>query len=43
MYERNNADLLKEVKVFGMAFMGSGGTIHCMPLMNILALRQSLF
>jgi hypothetical protein len=31
-YERNKADLLKEVKVFGMAFMGNGATIHCMPL-----------
>ena len=37
-YERNKADLLKEVKVFGMAFMGDGATIHCMPLMNILAM-----
>ena len=37
-YERNKANLLKEVKVFGMAFMGDGATIHCMPLMYILAM-----
>ena len=36
-YERNKANLLKEVKVFGMALMGDGATIHRMPLMNILA------
>ena len=37
-YERNKAELLKEVKMFGLAFMGDGATIHRMPLMNILAM-----
>jgi len=37
-YERNKAELLKEVKVFGLAFMGDGATIHRMPLLNILAM-----
>jgi hypothetical protein len=37
-YERNKAELLKEVKIFGLAFMGDGATIHRMPLMNILAM-----
>jgi hypothetical protein len=27
-YERNEAKLLKEVKVFGLALMGDGATIH---------------
>ena len=31
LYERNKANLLKEVKVFGMAFMGDGATIYRMP------------
>jgi hypothetical protein len=37
-YELNKADLLKEVKVFGLAFMGGCATIHRMPLLNILAM-----
>ncbi len=28
VYEQNKAKLLKEAKVFGMAFMGDGATIH---------------
>jgi hypothetical protein len=38
MYERNKAELLKEVKDFGLAFMSNGATIHWMPLLNILAM-----
>jgi len=37
-YERNKVELLKESRVFGLAFMGDGATIHRMPLMNILAM-----
>jgi hypothetical protein len=37
-YERKKAELLMEVKVFGLAFMGDGATIHRMPLLNILAM-----
>ncbi len=37
-YERNKAEPLTEVKVFGLAFMGDGATIHRMPLLNILAM-----
>ena len=37
-YVRNKAELLTEVKVFGLAFMGDGATIHQMPLLNILAM-----
>jgi hypothetical protein len=38
-YSLNKADLIKEAKVFGFAWMGNGATIHKMPLMNILALN----
>ena len=37
-YERNKVEVLKESRVFGLAFMGDGATIHRMPLMNILAM-----
>jgi hypothetical protein len=37
-YQQYKEDLLKEVKVFGLAFLGDGATIHWMPLMNILAM-----
>jgi hypothetical protein len=39
-YEQNKAELLKEVKVFGLAFMGDSATIHRMPLLNILAMTD---
>ena len=38
-YNQNKAELMKEAKVFGFAWMGDGATIHKMPLMNILALN----
>ena len=38
-YSLNKADLIKQAKVFGFAWMGDGATIHKMPLMNILALN----
>ncbi len=38
-YSLNKAELIKEAKVFGFAWMGNGATIHNMPLMNILALN----
>jgi hypothetical protein len=38
-YSLNKAELIKEAKVFGFAWMGDGATIHKMPLMNILALN----
>ena len=38
-YSQNKAELMKEAKVFGFAWMGDGATIHKMPLMNILALN----
>jgi hypothetical protein len=38
-YSLNKAELIKEAKVFGFAWMGNGATIHKMPLMNILALN----
>ena len=38
-YSLNKAELIKEAKVFGCAWMGNGATIHKMPLMNILALN----
>jgi hypothetical protein len=28
VYKRNKANLLKFVKVFGLAFLGNGATIH---------------
>jgi len=37
----NKVELLKESRVFGLAFMGDGATIHRMPLMNILAMSGS--
>jgi len=37
-YERNKEELLKEARVFGIAIMGDGATIHRMPLMNVLAM-----
>jgi hypothetical protein len=38
-YSLNKAELIKEAKVFGFAWMGDGATIHKMPLMDILALN----
>jgi hypothetical protein len=38
VYKRNKANLLKFAKVFGLAFLGDGATIHQMALMNILAM-----
>jgi hypothetical protein len=38
-YSQNKAELIKEAKVFGFAWMGDGATIHKMPLMNVLALN----
>ncbi len=38
VYEQNKANLLKFAKVFGLAFLGNGATIHQMVLMNILAM-----
>jgi hypothetical protein len=38
-YCPNKAELIKEAKVFGFAWMGDGAAIHKMPLMNILALN----
>jgi hypothetical protein len=35
----NKAELIKEAKVFGFAWMGNGATINKMPLMDILALN----
>jgi hypothetical protein len=33
-YSLNKAELIKEAKVFGFAWMGDGATIHKMPLMK---------
>jgi hypothetical protein len=41
-YSLNKAELIKEAKVFGFAWMGDGVTIHKMPLMNILALNGTI-
>jgi hypothetical protein len=38
-YSLKKAELIKEAKVFGFAWMSDGATIHKMPLMNILALN----
>jgi hypothetical protein len=38
IYKQKMEDLLKEVKVFELAFLGDCATIHRMPLMNILAM-----
>jgi hypothetical protein len=38
-YSQNKAELIKEAKVFGFAWMGNDATIHKMPLMNILGLN----
>jgi hypothetical protein len=40
-YSQNKAELIKEAKVFGCAWMGDGATIHKMPLMKILALNDT--
>jgi hypothetical protein len=40
-YCLNKAELIKEAKVFGFAWMGNGVIIHKMPLMNILALNDT--
>ena len=36
--EINKTNLLKEAAVFEVVMMGDGATIHCMPLLNILAM-----
>jgi hypothetical protein len=41
VYEQNKADLLKFAKVFGLAFLGDGATIHQMALMIILAMSAA--
>ncbi len=38
IYQQNKAKLLKFSKVFGLAFLGNGATIHRMALINILAM-----
>ncbi len=38
-YSQSKAELIKEAKIFGFAWMGDGATIHKMPLMNVLALN----
>ena len=38
-YSLNKAELMKEAKVFEVAWMGDGTNIHKMLLMNILALN----
>jgi len=38
-YNLNKAELIREARVFGFAWMCDGATIHKMPLMNILALH----
>jgi hypothetical protein len=38
IYNQNKAELLKFSKLFGLAFLGDGATIHQMALMNILAM-----
>jgi len=38
-YRLNKAELIKEAKVFGFAWMGDGTNIHKMSSMNILALN----
>jgi hypothetical protein len=38
VYQKNKAKLLKFLKVFGLAFLGDGATIHQMALINILAM-----
>jgi hypothetical protein len=38
IYQQNKAELLKYSKVFGLAFLGDGATIHQMALINILAM-----
>ena len=40
-YSLNKAELIKEAKVFGFAWMGNGATIHKMLLLKILALNGS--
>ena len=37
VYQQNKEELLKEVMLCGLAFLGDGVTIHRMPLMIILA------
>jgi hypothetical protein len=38
IYNQNKAELLKFSKIFGLAFLYDGATIHQMALMNILAM-----
>ncbi len=38
VYKQNKANLLKFAKVFGLAYLVDGATIHQMALMNILAM-----
>jgi hypothetical protein len=40
-YKSNKEKLLKEARVFGLAFLGDGATIKRMPLMNVLAMTDS--
>jgi hypothetical protein len=41
VYKQNKANLLKFAKVFGLAFLRDGATIHQMALMNILAISSA--
>jgi hypothetical protein len=38
IYQQNKAKLLKFSKVFGLAFLGDGATIHQMAIINIFAM-----
>jgi hypothetical protein len=41
-YKANKEKLLKEARVFGLAFLGDGATIKRMPLMNVLAMTATV-
>ena len=41
-YKSNKEKLLKEARVFGLAFLGDGATIKRMPLMNVLAMTATV-
>ena len=41
-YKSNKEKLLKEARVFGLAFLGDGATIKRMPLMNVLSMTATV-
>jgi hypothetical protein len=41
-YKSNKEKLLKEARVFGLAFLGDGATMKRMPLMNVLAMMATV-